>query len=91
MALLRPSFADAQEHTVEKLVAIAIERAPELRAARAAIAVAGAQVTQAGLRPNPMVIADQAWPTDDMTSTMVGVEWPLNLFRRPARIEAARR
>ena len=42
-----PSSARAQDVTVEQLVTIALERSPELRVARAEIAVAAGQVTQA--------------------------------------------
>ena len=83
--------AGAQELTVERLVSIAIESAPELRAARAEVAVAAGQVTQAGLRPNPLMVTSQEQGTGGTMYTTVGVEWPLNLFRRPARIDAAQR
>jgi cobalt-zinc-cadmium efflux system outer membrane protein len=86
-----PLAAGAQEITVERLVAIALESAPELRAARAEIGVSSGQVTQAGVRPNPVLMASQETGTESTMNTTVGVEWPLNLFRRPARIEAAQR
>ena len=91
VTLMHPPCADAQEVTIERLVSIAIESAPELRAARAEIAVAGGQVTQAGVRPNPSMMSSQEQGTGGTMYTTVGVEWPLDLFRRPARIEAARR
>src|SRR5437870_13645804 len=50
-----PAKAVAQEGTIEQLVATALERSPEIRAARTAIGAAGGQLTQAGLRPNPML------------------------------------
>jgi cobalt-zinc-cadmium efflux system outer membrane protein len=75
--------------TVEQLVAIALERSPELQAARAEIEVAGAQVTQAALRPNPMLAASQEGDGGHMAITMVGVEWPLDLFRRSSRVAVA--
>jgi outer membrane protein, heavy metal efflux system len=86
-----PVSAGAQEMTVERLVSIALESAPELRAARAEIAVTNGQVTQAGLRPNPSLMGTQEMGTESTMTTTVGVEWPLDLFRRPARIEAAQR
>ena len=86
-----PPSTGAQEVTVERLVAIAIESAPELRAARAEVAVSGAQVTQAGLRPNPSLMGSQEMGTESTMYTTVGVEWPLNLFRRAARVETAQR
>lgn len=88
--LALPSSAHAQEVTVEQLVTIALERAPELRAARTDIAVAAGQVTQAGLRPNPMLTTSQEQGSGTVI-TGVGVEWPLDLFRRAARIDVARR
>jgi outer membrane protein, heavy metal efflux system len=89
--LALPHSAHAQEVTVEQLVAIALERAPELRAARADIAVAAGQVTQAGLRLNPTATTSQEQGSGGTMNTMVGVEWPLDLFRRSARINAAQR
>jgi len=89
--LALPSSAHAQEVSIEQLVAIALERAPELRAARIDTAVAAGQITQAGLRPNPGVAASQEQGTGGTMNTIVGVEWPLDLFRRPARVDVARR
>src|SRR5688572_19162973 len=82
---------EAQPVTVEQLVVIATERAPDLRAARADIAVAAGQVTQAGLRPNPLLAGTQEQGAGGMMITTAGVEWPLDLFRRPSRIAAAER
>jgi cobalt-zinc-cadmium efflux system outer membrane protein len=89
-ALLVPA-AEAQQLTVEQLVAIAIERAPELRAARADTAVAAGQVLQARLRPNPILAATQEQGARGMMTTTAGIEWPLDLFRRPARVATAER
>jgi outer membrane protein, heavy metal efflux system len=91
MTLASPPPVVAQEVTVERLVSIALESAPELRAARGEVAVAGGQVVQAGLRPNPSLMASQEMGTESTMNTTVGVEWPLDLFRRPARIDAAQR
>jgi cobalt-zinc-cadmium efflux system outer membrane protein len=88
--LLLAAAAQAQEMTVEQLVATALERSPELQAARAEIGVVGGQLTQAALRPNPVLAGSQEQGWNGMMSTSVGVEWPLDLFRRPARIAAAR-
>src|SRR5262245_4518334 len=89
VALWHPSFAAAQEFTVEQLITIAVERAPELRAARYDVAVAGGQVVEAGQRPNPILTAIQE--QGGTVSSTVGVEWPLDLFRRPARLDVAQR
>jgi outer membrane protein, heavy metal efflux system len=91
LALWRPWCADAQDVTVEQLVAMAIERAPQLRAARTDIAVAAASVTQAELRPNPLLLLRHERGSDRMADTSIDVEWPLDLFRRSARTDAARR
>ena len=84
-----PTNAYAQEGTIEQLVATALDRSPELRAARTAITAAGGQLTQAGLRPNPTVSASRMLMTGAQHQTLVEVEWPLDLFRRPARIGTA--
>jgi cobalt-zinc-cadmium efflux system outer membrane protein len=89
MALACPAGAAAQDGTVEQLVATALDRSPELRAARTAITAAGGQVTQAGLRPNPTLSASRMQMTGEQHQTLVEVEWPLDLFRRPARIGLA--
>ena len=82
--------ASAQDGTIEQLVATALERSPEIRAARTAIGAAGGQLTQAGLRPNPLLTGSQMQMTGAQHQTLVGVEWPLDLFRRPARVAVAR-
>jgi cobalt-zinc-cadmium efflux system outer membrane protein len=84
-----PSKGFAQDGTVEQLVATALDRSPELRAARTAITAAGGQLTQAGLRPNPTLSASRMLMTGAQHQTLVEVEWPLDLFRRPARVGAA--
>jgi len=81
--------AYAQEGTIDQLVATALDRSPDIRAARAAIAAAGGQLTQAGLRPNPTLSASRMLMTGEQHQTLVEVEWPLDLFRRPARISTA--
>jgi cobalt-zinc-cadmium efflux system outer membrane protein len=82
--------AVAQEGTVEQLVATALERSPEIRAARTAITAAGGQLTQAGLRPNPTLSGSQMLMTGAQHQTLLEVEWPLDLFRREARVGTAR-
>ena len=69
--------AFAQDMTVEQLVAIALERSPDLQAARAQIAATAGRITQAGLRPNPMISGSHEQGSMDMKTTMMGVEWPL--------------
>jgi cobalt-zinc-cadmium efflux system outer membrane protein len=84
-----PANGFAQDGTIEQLVATALERSPELRAARTEIAAAGGQVTQAGLRPNPTLSASRMLMTGQQHQTLVEVEWPLDLYRRSARIGVA--
>lgn len=82
--------AVAQEGTVEQLVTTALERSPEIRAARTAITAAGGQLTQAGLRPNPTLSGSQMLMTGAQHQSLLEVEWPLDLFRREARVGTAR-
>ena len=79
----------AQDGTIEQLVATALERSPELRAARTEIVAAGGQVTQALLRPNPTLSASRMLMTGEQHQTLVEIEWPLDLYRRSARIGVA--
>ena len=89
--LALPLSAQAQDVTVEELVTMAIERAPDLRAARIDNAVAAGRITEAGLRVNPTLVSSQEQGSGGTMNTSVGVEWPLDLLRRPARVDAARR
>src|SRR4029453_3850037 len=84
--------ASAQETTsIEQLVATALERSPDIRAARPVITAAGGQVTQAALRPNPTFTASQMLMTGSQHQALFEVEWPLDLSRRGARVGAAQR
>ncbi len=46
---------------------------------------------QAALRPNPTLSSSHEHEPGGMMITGVDVEWPLDLFRRPARVTAAQR
>ncbi len=81
--------ASAQDGTIEQLVATALERSPEIRAARTAVAAATGQLTQAGLRPNPALTGSQMQMTGAQHQTLVGIDWPLDLFRRSSRVAVA--
>ena len=73
-------------------VARALEREPALRAARTDIDVALGQRQQAGLRPNPALTVERREQTSGPEyQTRFGVQWPLDLFRRAGRINAAER
>jgi cobalt-zinc-cadmium efflux system outer membrane protein len=76
--------------TVDEAVRRALEREPALRGARAGIDAAGGMRLQAGLRPNPtasfMQQKEQGGPGAE---TRVELRWPLDLFRRDARVSVA--
>lgn len=76
--------------TLDELVAKALSDAPDLQATRLAIDRARGDAQQAALRANPMVTTerrDEIGGSDNMTS--IGVAWPLELFRRGARVSLA--
>ncbi|GEM_PF-1222547 len=76
--------------SIEALVAMALERAPMIEAARRRIEVAEGQRAQASLRPNPVVAADrreQFGGADSQTAFSLTV--PLDLFRKDARVAVA--
>jgi cobalt-zinc-cadmium efflux system outer membrane protein len=84
-----PGFA--QELSVDDLVAMALQQSPALGAARTRVEAAEGRVREAGLRPNPMVgTSRQEMLNGPGNQTMVEVQWPLDLFRRPARERSAR-
>lgn len=68
----------------------ALEREPALRAARNEIEVARAERQQAGLRPNPaLTFEHRIEPRGTDRLTTIGVEWPLDVFRRQGRVQEA--
>lgn len=79
--------------TVDELVARGLAENPVLRAARAEIDAARGRLTQAGLRPNPMLDlsgTQNASGPDNMQ--MIGLTWPLDLGgRKDARLSVAGR
>ena len=93
VSALAPRFID-QTHglSLEQAIAQALEHEPSLRAARSDIEVARGLRVQAGLRPNPALSFEQREePAGTDRQTMIGVEWPLDLFRRPGRVRVADR
>ena len=90
---LAGKFVDpANGMSLEQAIALAIEREPSLRAARSQVEVAQGTKLQASLRPNPSVSferREEPGGTDNLTT--VGVEWPLDLFRRSGRVAVADR
>lgn len=78
--------------TLDQAIERAIEQEPSLRAARSEIDVAGGTRLQASLRPNPTVSMERREePGGTDNQTMVGIEWPLDLFRRSRRVAVAER
>ncbi len=78
--------------SLEQAIERAIGQEPSLRAARSQVEVAQGMKLQASLRPNPSVSferREEPGGTDNVTT--VGVEWPLDLFRRDDRIAVADR
>jgi cobalt-zinc-cadmium efflux system outer membrane protein len=72
------------EVTVDELVLRALAESPDLQAVRAEVEAARGRVTQAGLRPNPMLdLAGQKALGPD-NNLMVGVTLPLDLNGRKA-------
>lgn len=77
---------------LDAAVARAVAQEPGLRAARLEVDIARGERQQAALRPNPVFSVDhrdEPGGTDALTT--VGVEWPLDLFRRPGRVQTAER
>jgi outer membrane protein, heavy metal efflux system len=78
--------------SLEQAIALAIKQEPSLRAARNQVEEAQGTKIQASLRPNPSVSferREEPGGTDNLTT--VGIQWPLDLFRRDGRIGVADR
>jgi cobalt-zinc-cadmium efflux system outer membrane protein len=92
-APLAGRFVDpANGLSLEQAIACAIEQEPSLRAARSQVEAAQGTKLQASLRPNPSFSferREEPSGTDNLTT--LGVEWPLDLFRRSERIAVADR
>src|SRR5688572_4842154 len=76
--------------SLPQAIAIALAREPSTRAARADVEVARGKTLQAGLRANPTVSLErreEPGGTDNFTD--LGIEWPLELFRRAPRVAVA--
>jgi cobalt-zinc-cadmium efflux system outer membrane protein len=77
---------------LDTAIARARERQPSLRAVRSDIEAARGLQQQAGLRPNPTLTLerrDEPGGTDNLTS--IGIQWPLDLFRRSGRVQTTER
>jgi len=76
--------------TLSQAIAEGLRREPNLRAARLEIEAARGERRQAALRPNPSVSAErreEIGGTDNQTT--IGLDLPLDLFRRRARVAVA--
>jgi len=92
-ARLSDRFIDTQSGlSLDNAIGQALEREPILRSVRSEVQVAQSKRLQATLRPNPTVSIEQRQePTSRDNQTMAQVQWPLDLFRRPARVAVADR
>jgi cobalt-zinc-cadmium efflux system outer membrane protein len=88
-----PQYVDEREGiSLDDAIARAIEREPSLRAARADIDVARGMRQQAALRRNPTLSLEQREePAGTDAQTSIGVDWPLDIFRRRSRLQTAER
>jgi cobalt-zinc-cadmium efflux system outer membrane protein len=78
--------------TLEQVIAHALAQEPSLRSARTQVDVAESMRRQAGLRRNPTASFEQRdEPAGSDNQTTIGMEWPLDLFRRDARVGVAER
>jgi len=90
---LSDRFTDTQNGlSLDSAVRQALEREPTLRSVRSEVDVAQGKRLQATLRPNPSLSVEQRQePTSPDSQTMAQIQWPLDLFRRPARVAVADR
>lgn len=75
---------------LDDAIARALEREPGVRAARFAVDVTRGEREQSGLRANPsstFELRGEPGGTDSLLS--IGVQWPLELFRRDSRMQTA--
>jgi len=90
---LASQYVDEREGLgLDMAIARALEREPMLRAVRSDIEAARGLQQQAGLYPNPTLTLerrDEPGGTDSLTS--IGIQWPLDLFRRTGRVQTAER
>lgn len=76
--------------TLSAAIALALSREPATRAARADVEVARGMRLQAGLRANPsMSLERREEPGGTDSATEIGIDWPLELFRRGSRVAVA--
>lgn len=81
---------------LDEVAVLAVANNPDLKALRAALGVAGAQVLAAGLFPDPQLSAGWDFPTSHLPGLVGAWGLALNydfiaLLTRPAKLKAARR
>ncbi|MGH9320122.1 MAG: TolC family protein [Vicinamibacteria bacterium] len=85
-------FLSQSGSSIEELVEAALDREPGLQASRRKIDAAEGRERQGALRPNPTLSVSRNEEIDGTdNNTMIGVAWPLDLWRKPARVAAAER
>ena len=78
--------------TLNDAIGRALEHEPGLRASRAQVDMTRGLRDQAALRPNPSLsLFQQQEPGGADNQTRVELQWPLDLFRKTARVEVADR
>jgi cobalt-zinc-cadmium efflux system outer membrane protein len=90
----RPSdrYLSPSGTSIEKLVEAALASEPGLLAASLSVEAARAREQQADLRPNPTLAVsrtEEIGGTDN--NTLIGFAWPLDLWRKSARVSSAER
>ena len=76
--------------SLSQAIALALVREPATRAARADVEIARGMRGQAGLRANPTLSFERRQePAGTDNATDIGIEWPLELFRRGPRVAGA--
>ena len=86
-----PAFLDEQTGLrLDDAITLALAHEPLVRAARADIEASRGRLEQAGLRANPTFSFEHRFePAGTDNQSAAGVEWPLELFRRSARVRTA--
>jgi cobalt-zinc-cadmium efflux system outer membrane protein len=78
--------------SLAQAIAHALTHEPSLQAARSEIEVARGMRDQASLRPNPSASFDwRQEPAGTDNQAMIGLQWPLDLFRKGPRVAVADR
>lgn len=90
---LSDRFVDTRNGlSLDSAIRQALEREPTLKSVRSEVDVAQGKKLQATLRPNPSLSIEQRQePTSPDNQTMAQIQWPLDLFRRAARVAVADR